>query len=290
MSYTNSPLVNYTRLSPNHSGLRNHTIDRITPHCVVGQCTVEALGSVFAPATRQGSSNYGIGYDGRVGMYVEEKNRSWCSSSGDNDHRAVTIEVASDTTHPYAIRTAAYNKLIDLCVDICKRNGKTKLIWFGDKVKTLNYEPAPNEMIITVHRWFAATACPGDSLYSKLGDLAAKVTAKLGAVKYYVEAGEYSNLKEARDAADWLVAAGFAATVKDKNHNVVKDTEIKLGDLVKMQKNAPIYGTTDKFKDFVYNSNLYVRAIDVTNSRVVVSTLKTGAVTGAVDKKYLTKI
>ena len=87
MSYTDSPLVVYTALSPNHSGLRNHAIDRITPHCVVGQLSVEALGNIFLPEERQAGSNYGIGPDGRVAMYVEEKNRSWCSSSPKNDQR-----------------------------------------------------------------------------------------------------------------------------------------------------------------------------------------------------------
>ena len=98
MAYTNSSLVSYTKLSPNHSGQRTHSIDRITPHCVVGQCSVETLGNIFAPSSRQASCNYGIGADGRVGMYVEEKNRSWCSSSNANDQRAVTIECASDTS------------------------------------------------------------------------------------------------------------------------------------------------------------------------------------------------
>ena len=102
MAYTNSPLVSYTKLSPNHSGQRTHSIDRITPHCVVGQCSVETLGNIFLPISKQASCNYGIGVDGRVGMYVEEKNRSWCSSSAANDQRAVTIECASDNTEPYA--------------------------------------------------------------------------------------------------------------------------------------------------------------------------------------------
>lgn len=132
MAYTNSGMVDYTRLSPNHSGQRTHGIDRITPHCVVGQCSVETLGSIFEPTSRQASSNYGIGADGRVGMYVEEKNRSWCSSSNANDQRAVTIECASDTTEPYAFRDVVYQTLIKLCVDICKRNSKKKLLWLGD--------------------------------------------------------------------------------------------------------------------------------------------------------------
>ncbi len=180
MAYTNSPLVSYTKLSPNHSGQRTHGIDRITPHCVVGQCTVQTLGDIFAPTSRQASCNYGIGKDGKVGMYVEEKNRSWCTSSNANDQRAVTIECASDTTEPYAFKDVVYQTLIKLCVDICKRNGKTKLLWLGDKEKTLNYSPKSDEMVITVHRWFANKSCPGNWLYVRLGDLAAKVTAQLG--------------------------------------------------------------------------------------------------------------
>lgn len=180
MAYTNSSMVVYTKLSPNHSGQRTHSIDRITPHCVVGQCSVETLGSIFAPTSRQASCNYGIGADGRVGMYVEEKNRSWCSSSNANDQRAITIECASDTTEPYAFRDVVYQTLIKLCVDICKRNGKNKLIWFGDKDKTLAYTPQAGEMILTVHRWFANKSCPGNWMYARMGDLAAKVTAQLG--------------------------------------------------------------------------------------------------------------
>ena len=179
MGYTNSSMVSYTKLSPNHSGQRTHSIDRITPHCVVGQCSVETLGNIFLPASRQASSNYGIGVDGRVGMYVEEKNRSWCSSSNANDQRAVTIECASDTKSPYAFKDAVYQTLIKLCVDICKRNGKKKLLWLGDKTKTLNYSPKADEMVLTVHRWFANKSCPGDWLYARLGDLASKVTASL---------------------------------------------------------------------------------------------------------------
>ena len=180
MTYTNSSLVSYTKLSPNHSGQRTHSIDRITPHCVVGQCSVETLGNIFLPTSRQASCNYGIGVDGRVGMYVEEKNRSWCSSSSANDQRAVTIECASDTTEPYAFKDVVYQKLITLCVDICKRNGKKKLLWLGDKDKTLSYEPKSDEMVLTVHRWFANKSCPGSWMYARMGDLAAKVTAQLG--------------------------------------------------------------------------------------------------------------
>ena len=180
MAYTNSPMVAYTKLSPNHSGQRTHAIDRITPHCVVGQCSVETLGDIFYPSSRQASCNYGIGADGRVGMYVEEKNRSWCSSSNANDQRAVTIECASDKAEPYAFNDIVYQTLIKLCVDICKRNGKNKLLWLGDKDKTLAYEPKSDEMVLTVHRWFANKSCPGSWMYARMGDLAEKVTAALG--------------------------------------------------------------------------------------------------------------
>ncbi len=180
MAYTNSPLVAYTKLSPNHSGQRTHSIDRITPHCVVGQATAERICDCFISPDRQASCNYGIGTDGRVSLCVEEKNRSWCSSSRENDQRAITIECASDTSAPYAMNSKVYESLVKLCTDICQRNGKKKLLWLADKTKTLNYAPKADEMVLTVHRWFANKSCPGDWLYSRLGDLAARVTTALG--------------------------------------------------------------------------------------------------------------
>lgn len=177
---SNSSLVNCTVKSPNHSGARTHAIDCITPHCVVGQLTAANIGGCFISSSRQASCNYGIGSDGKVCLIVDECNRSWCSSSNANDQRAVTIECASDTTEPYAFTDTVYNKLVELCVDICKRNGKTKLLWLGDKDKTLNYSPKSDEMVLTVHRWFANKSCPGNWLYARLGDLAAQVTNKLG--------------------------------------------------------------------------------------------------------------
>ena len=176
---SNSSLATYKLLSPNHSGQRTMAIDRITPHCVVGQLSAAGICGCFTSSSVQASCNYGIGKDGDIGLCVEEKNRSWCTSSNANDQRAVTIECASDMTDPYAFTDKCYNSLINLCVDICKRNGKKKLIWFGDKTKTLNYSPKSDEMILTVHRWFAAKSCPGDWMYSRMGDLANKVTAKL---------------------------------------------------------------------------------------------------------------
>ena len=179
MTYTNSKLVAYTKLSPNHSGQRTHSIDSITPPCVVGQLSCESICSCFTSPYRQAGCNYGIGKDGRISLCVEEKNRSWCSSSNANDQRAVTIECASDMSEPYAMNSAVYDSLVKLCTDICKRNGKKKLLWLGDKTKTLNYAPKSDEMVLTVHRWFANKSCPGNWLYSRLGDLAAKVTSEI---------------------------------------------------------------------------------------------------------------
>lgn len=207
MTYSNSPLVAYKQISPNQSGLRGHVIDRITPHCVVGQCTTEALGAWFAKDSTRASSNYGIGKDGSIGLYVEEKDRSWCSSSSANDDRAVTIECASDASAPYAFRDEVYAALIRLCTDICRRNGKRKLLWLADRDKTLAYAPAPDEMVLTVHRWFANKSCPGDWMFSRMGDLASRVTAALEEKP----APELDNTPASwsKDAVEWAVSSGL---------------------------------------------------------------------------------
>ena len=209
---SNSSLVSYTKLSPCNSGTRTHKIDRITPHCVVGQASVESLGTLFQNYARQTSSNYGIGADGRIGLYVDENKRSWCSSSNANDQRAVTIECASSTVAPYEMHNAVYESLVKLCVDICKRNGITKLLWLGSKEKTLAYEPKDGEAVLTAHRWFANKSCPGEWLYSRFGDLAAKVTAELEPKKtimYRVQVGAFRNRENAERQAKELEAKGY---------------------------------------------------------------------------------
>ena len=183
---SNSPLVDYTRISPNKNSPRNHKIDTITIHCVVGQCTVETLGNIFAPTSRQASSNYGVGTDGKIGMYVEEKDRSWCSSNAANDNRAVTIEVASDTKHPYAVNDRAFAALLDLVTDICKRNGIKKLVWSTKKADRVNHKNGGN---MTVHRDYANKSCPGDYLYNRHGEIAAEVNRRLGVADTAPDAG-----------------------------------------------------------------------------------------------------
>lgn len=176
---SNSPLTTYTKISPNRTFPRDHEIDTFTIHVFVGQVTAKRGCEVFQNKSRQASCNYVVGHDGSIGLCVEEKDRSWCSSNKANDMRAITFEVASDTKHPYAVTDKALNALIDLMVDICKRRGKTKVLWFADKNKTLAYEPKPNEMRMTVHRWFANKSCPGDYLYNKHSYIADEVNKRL---------------------------------------------------------------------------------------------------------------
>ena len=173
---SNSPLVSYTMRSPNRNSPRNHIIDTVTIHCMAGNLSVEACGAMFARASTGASSNYGIDSDGRVALYVDEGDRSWASSNGANDHRAVTIEVANCGGEPdWPVSDQAYAALIDLCVDICRRNGIQKLLWRGDK----SLVGQVDKQNMTAHRWFAAKACPGDYLYSRFGDIAARVNERL---------------------------------------------------------------------------------------------------------------
>ena len=233
---SNSPLVSYTKISPNRTSPRKATIDTITIHCVVGQCSVETLGNVFAPTSRQASSNYGVGVDGRIGMYCEEKDRSWCSSNAANDHRAITIEVASDTTHPYAVNDKAYAGMLDLVTDICKRNGIKKLVWSDNKTDRVNHRNGCN---MTVHRDYANKSCPGDYLYSRMAQIASEVNKRLNTstetekpttddsgVLYRVQTGAFSKKANADAMLAQVKAKGFDTYM------------VKVGKLYKIQVGA----------------------------------------------------
>lgn len=173
---SNSSLVNYIKRSPNHSGPRNHKIDTVSIHCMAANLSVETCGSLFARPDYQASSNYGIGSDGRIALYVDEINRSWCTSSASNDNRAVTIEVANTAAYePYSISDKAYKSLIELLADICRRNGIKELLWKADP-KLIGQVDKQN---MTVHRWFAAKSCPGTWLYNHHGQIAAAVNKLL---------------------------------------------------------------------------------------------------------------
>ncbi len=205
---SNSSLISYTQISPHRDSPRNHKIDTITIHCVVGQCNVEPLGELFQ--TKAASSNYGIGKDGRIAMYVEEKDRSYCSSSAANDNRAITIECASDTKEPFAVNDKVYAALIDLLTDICKRNGFPKLLWKADK----SLIGQTDKQNMTVHRWFhSGKSCPGTYLYERMGQIADDVNKRLcdteNSKLYRVQIGAFSSKTNAENYLEKAKKAGF---------------------------------------------------------------------------------
>lgn len=217
-----SKLVDYTKISPNSSA-RTGKISKITIHHMAGNLSVEACGNVFQTTSRQASSNYGVGTDGRIGLYVDESRRAWTSSNRDNDNVAVTIEVANDEIGGnWHVSDKALESTIALCVDICQRNGIAKLNFTGDKSGNL-----------TMHKWFAATQCPGPYLESKFPYIAQEVNRRLSAggtamvtpntpkeekpvsggavgVLYRVQVGAYNDKAWAERQVKKVKAAGFA--------------------------------------------------------------------------------
>ena len=166
---SNSPLVSYVSLSP-HYRTRTGKISKITIHHMAGNLTVENCGNAFK-GSRVASANYGIGTDGRIGLYVEESNRAITSSSTANDNIAVTIEVANCKKDPnWEVSDKALESLINLCVDICRRNEIKELIYTADSSGNL-----------TRHNMFAATGCPGPYLQGKFSWIAQEVNRRLQA-------------------------------------------------------------------------------------------------------------
>lgn len=174
-----SNLVNMVKESPHCTCPRERDIDRITIHCYVGQVTAEQMAEYFATDAAKSSANYCVGVDCKIAGVVSENNRAWCSSSGDNDHRAINIEVACDTSAPYKVNDDVYLKLLDLVEDILARHNKTRLVWIPDKAQALTYKPASNEMVLTVHRWFAPKECPGEFLLNHIQEIARIVTRRI---------------------------------------------------------------------------------------------------------------
>lgn len=230
MTYTNSPLVDYTQISPHRGNRNGHVIDTITIHCAAAQAAVETLGRLFQ--AKQASANYGIGADGRVGMYVEEKDRSWCTSNNANDARAVTIEVACDNRHPYAVKDAVYKKLITLVADICKRNGIAKLVWSTDKYDRMNHKGGCN---MTVHRDYENKACPGQWLYERHGQIAAEVNKRLTEDEEMVRWNKLEDVPEGfyRDTVRQLMQDGI---IKGKGNGVIDLTEDMLRVMIFCQR------------------------------------------------------
>ena len=258
-TYTNSSLVNYTKISPNKNTTRVHSvhnpdgvIDKITIHHCAGKLSVESIGNVFGGSDRQASSNYGIGTDGRIGMYVEEKHRAWTSSSAANDYRAVTIEVANDEIGGnWHVSDKVLNKLVDLCVDICKRNGIKKLNYTGDKNGNL-----------TMHKWFVATTCPGPYLESKFPWIAEQVNKKLNATTTTT-----TTAKPTTTTASSGYTAGQAVTLSSTPLYATSMTTTSSG--------------TRSGTFYIWSTDTVNKRIRITNSKSNVG--KTGQVTGWVN-------
>lgn len=236
-NHTKSPLTDLTMLSPNHSGQRKYDVTRITPHCTAVSVTAKRIGEIFAPTSRNASCNYGIGNDLKIVCCVEEQNRSWCSSSADNDNKAITVECSSSNVAPYPFDNGVFDKLVDLCVDICRRYGKTVLLWIPDKNTALSYVVKDNEMLLTVHRWFAAKACPGDWMMARMAELASRVTQMLNQniivpmetdyIEYVVKSGDRLS----------KIAQSYNTTVKAIqaiNPDITDPNKIKVGQVIKI--------------------------------------------------------
>lgn len=211
MAYTNSDLVTYKNISKNKTVNRTHNIDTITIHCFVGQVTAKQGCDFFAKTPKECSANYVVGFDGSIGLSVEEKDRSWCSSNRENDMRAITIEVASGTAEPYSVTEQAYNALINLLVDVCKRNNIKQLLWRNDK-SLIGHVDKQN---MTVHRWFANKSCPGTYLFNNMGKIANSVNAKLNKENnknntiYRVQVGAFSVYENAVRLRDEFKKNGY---------------------------------------------------------------------------------
>lgn len=212
MTYTNSNLVTYKNISKHKTVNRTHNIDTITIHCFVGQVTAKQGCDFFASTHKECSANYVIGFDGSIGLSVEEKDRSWCSSNRENDMRAITIEVASETSEPYSVTEQAYNALIKLLIDVCKRNNIKRLLWRNDK----SLIGQVDKQNMTVHRWFAKKSCPGTYLFSNMGEIADAVNAELNKETnknnrtiYRVQVGAFSVYENAVRLRDEMKKNGY---------------------------------------------------------------------------------
>jgi len=311
---SNSSLVTYTRISPNRNSPRNQPITKITVHHMAGVMTVEQFGNIVANPSREMSANYAIGNDGRIGLFCPEADRSWCSSSAWNDNRSITIEVSNSAygdASGWPIGNKAYNSLINLCVDICKRNGIKKLEFTGDKNGSL-----------TFHYMFAATACPGPWMKAHAQDLCDKVNAQLtgstptptpqpstsytvslkasdlvygtpggrqtGTVgangvftiveDKWVSGTKYGKLKS---GAGWVIVA--------KANNTNTSTSFKTGDLVKIASNA-VYYTGGGIPEWVKRENWYISSISNDRAVLGLNEAKNRNIQSPISTKYLTKV
>ena len=220
---SNSSLVQYTRISPNKTPNRYmygryHKISKITIHHMAGVLSVEGFGNIVANPGREMSANYAIGYDGRIGLFCDEKDRSWCSSSAENDLVAITIEVSNSAygdASGWPISDASYKALIRLCVDICKRNGIPKLEFTGDKNGSLTY-----------HYMFASTGCPGPYIKARTQQICNEVNAQLQTASAPNVSGYLVSLEANAPIYDTAGGKVISKITKSTKYTIIKDKKI----------------------------------------------------------------
>lgn len=256
MAFTNSSLVTYTRISPNRNSPRNQPISKITIHHMAGVASLEQFGDNVARPSREMSANYAIDNNGRIGLFCEEKDRSWCSSSSWNDNRAVTIEVSNSKygdAYGWPVSDAAYASLIKLCVDICKRNGIKKLEYTGTRDGSL-----------TFHYYFAQTACPGPYIKARAQDICNKVNAQL------------------------TTPGVKPATPKPTTPTSAKSS-IKKGDLVTITGNAAYY-TGSSIPAWVKRDKWYVSSISGDRAVLGLNEAKNRNIQSPINTKFLSVV
>jgi hypothetical protein len=251
MAYSNSPLVTYKNITSHKNSPRNHEIDTITIHCYVGQVTAKRGCDYFVTTNRSVSANYVVGYDGSIGLSVPESDRAWTSGNRENDNRAVTIEVACDTFEPYRVTDKAYNALINLVADICKRNNIKELKWEASKALIGKID----RQNMTVHRWFDATACPGEYLFGKHSDIAKKLNQILSGDKKPTEQATTKPVQEDKNSAQ-------------TNSSAEKSQKLKAGTKLNLN-NVPLFASAYiKNRAGVKSGIFYVWSDEIINNRI----------------------
>lgn len=251
-----SPLVDYAAYTTYNCNVpRTEKISKITVHHAAGVMSVEGMKNIIHNPNREVSCNYAIGWDARVGGYIKEENRAWTSSSYWNDQRAVTIEVSNSAcSSDWPVADKVWAKLVELCADICKRNGIARLTYTGDKNGTL-----------TFHQMFTATACPGPYIKGRAQLLCDQVNAKLGGT----------------------TAPTVAPT--DPKTDATVAVNVKIGDLVSLASDA-VYWSGTSIPGWV--KNLKWNVIELKNNRAILGTSEDGKynIQSPIDCKYLTVV
>lgn len=205
---------NYTQ------GRKGYKVCKITPHHMAGILSGEQCAKIFQNEGRKASANYCIGNDGEIVLSVAEENRAWTSSNYENDCQAITIEVSNcENGGEWKVSESAWNSLVKLCVDICKRYG-FKLIYDGTKNGSL-----------TRHNMFAATSCPGTYLQSRFQELADTVNAELEDVQVQEPA---PTTKSIVDLANEVIAGkyGVGEERKQKLGSLYNEVQAKVNEIL----------------------------------------------------------